>query len=459
MPTAKSRGELSREAVALGQSFDCVYHKGLTYIPTDYETGDDSVTPPPERTAWVPFTRQSIATKARAQFDTLFQTENELASFEFMVSQCARVEEKQSDSLLVATSNGLKELKEDGLLHEITGEFVANTLPVKLNDNADDKAEMFSILSEWLRSDEEATALLRHLATGLAPGWSAVRYVLLLGDGRNGKSVLLSMLETLFGRANCSGVTRQEISTASPVVTELRGKLVNIVFDGQGVYLKDSGMEKTLIAGEPVGIRKLYSSELTTVQTNALFIEGLNKEPNSVDKTTALQSRLVRFWFPNTYPDDLDFKERMLSDRYVGALLALMVDHYMKRANKAVMLAPTSAALDLQLDHMHTNSLALQFIEWTELTDPNGADALIGLPIRELTARFCSWRIMSNDLAVWEEPGVLNLFRSAVETDRRSVRVNGVPRKLRVVTRFKQETAMFLSRMREVDSEQPVVDD
>lgn len=460
MPEIKTRRELSIEAERLAVSFECVRYNGVTYIPADYETRDTSVTPAPERKIWIPFTRLSLQQMAAVQFNTLFNSDSELANFEFMVAQCSTQHHAPATSLLIKTFYGLRELKEDGKLHEVTGAFIPNALPVQLNDNEDDKAEVMCVLEGWLNSEEEAIALLRHMATALAPGWSAVKYVLLLGDGRNGKSVLLGMLESVLGLENRSSVSRQEISEKSPVVTELLGKLVNIIYDGVAVYLKDSGHEKSLIAGEPVGIRKLYSSEQTVVQTNALFMEGLNREPKSSDKSSALQARITRFWFPNTYPDDLIFRERMLSEKILGAFLSLLIDNYVKKVDKAVMLAPTSTSLALQLDHMLTNSLGLQFVSHIDTADPLGVESLLDITTAELTSRFQSWRIKEGDITVWSEPDVVELFRPVLVTERKSKRISGDVKKVRIVTELKKETLLFVESLKgeEDDSTVTVVE-
>jgi len=253
----------------------------------------------------------------------------------------------------------------------------------------------------------------------------------------------------VLGIENRSTVSRQEISEKSPVVTELLGKLVNVVYDGVAVYLKDSGHEKSLIAGEPVGIRRLYSSELTVVQTNALFMEGLNKEPKSSDKSSALQARITRFWFPNVYPDDLLFREQMLSEKILGAFLSLLIDNYVKKADKAVMLAPTRTSINLQLEHMLANSMGMQFIAHLEMTDPLGANSLIDLTAAEMTSKFQSWRIKEGDISVWSETAVIELFRPVLVTERKSKRIAGTVKKIRVVTEFKKETLLFMESLNE----------
>lgn len=459
MLKVKSLAERSESAVVFAQSHQLVRYQDTVYLPTNYQTGISDVVPEKEVKIWRPLSIRDVQEWALQNYLVLFSNAQDELNFYFMVAQAAIQAKDIPSSLLIDTGEKLQELRSDGKLYDPSGEFVPNFLPVKLNTNPDDKAFVMGVLQDWLQDDEEVQALLRHLATTLAPHWSAIRYVLLLGDGRNGKSVLMSMLQTLFGEHSCSHVTRQDISKSSPVVTQVMGKLVNIVYDGIAEYLKDSGNEKTLIAGEPLAIRLLYSSQSTMVTTNALFIEGLNKEPKSSDKSSALQARLVRFWFPNTYPDDLEFKARMCSPEILGAFLSLLIDNYVKMEDKAVMLAPTTRSRELQLEFMHSNSNAMQFILYVEQNEPLGADTLIGMTTLELTSRFQSWRIQEGDISNWSEPNVVDLFRPSVVLTRRSKRINGQPRKVKVITEFKKETIDFLQLMKGDTNEVSVVDE
>ena len=417
-------------------------------MPADYETGDTSVTPPAERTMWIPLNREAIRRLGSEQYDILFSSDGELASFDFMVSQNSRPVDGPISTLLVRTGDGLRELRGDGQLHEPTGWFVPNTLAPMLNEDQVEKDRVFEVLADWLDSEEEAHALLRHLATALAPGWSAVKYVLLLGEGRNGKGLLLKMLQTVFGRDNVSSVSRQHMAEQSPVVCELNGKLLNIVFDGMAEYVKDSGTEKTLVAGEPAAIRRLYESTPTFVQTNALFVEALNHEPKSKDKSLALQKRLIRFQFPNVYALDHKFERLMLSEESLGAFMALLIEHYVHEDGVAELLAPTQKAMELQLEHMFINSAGLQFLKYVDETDPLGVDALIGATLSELASMFQSWRLKENDLSTWAEPDVVALFQPILNSERKGVRVDGKPRKVRVVSSLKPEALAFIDSLK-----------
>jgi hypothetical protein len=453
----KSKATLSKDAVTLATSFEMVRYHNVTYMPVDFETQSSDPLPPGDRTIWLPLNRQAIQRRAQLQFDTLFGTDAELKSFEFMVAQAARPVDETAEALLIRTKQGLRELNPEGKLIDVTGDFRPNAVLPMLNEDRAEKSRIRDWLNEILDSEEEAESLLLHLATSLAPGWSAVKYVLLLGDGRNGKSLLMRMLKSLYGAANVSSVTRQQIAESSPVASDLNGKLLNAVFDGQAIYLKDSGNEKSAVAGESFTIRMLYDSAPTTVQTNALFIEGLQKEPKTQDKSSALQKRLVRFMFPKIYTLDRRFEKQMLDQESLGAFLSLLIDHYVHEEDLAIKLAPTQQAMELQLEQMYSNSLSLQFLKYIEETDPLGADGLLGEPSSTLVTKFQSWRIRENDLGTWADPDVLALFGPIVNTERKSVRENGKVRKQRLLTSYKDEARAFIDSLTGADDDTDVL--
>ena len=460
MATTKTESQLVVESETLATSFEYVHFNGVLYAPTDFETEDDSVLPPVERKCWRPMDARRIQLKARSQFDTLFGKDAQLKDFIYKVKQAAQQIDGSPQALLIKTKDGLKVLKDDGTLADPDGSFVPNTLRPVLNEDQADKDELLAIITDWLGDEkEEAISLLRHLATALAPHWSAGKYILLIGNGRNGKSVLTSMMQELFGVDNCSSITRQMISESNPAMHMLNGRLLNLVFDGPASWIKDSGNEKSLITGEPVLLRRLYENDGTVVRTNALFIESLNKEPKSSDKSSALQERLVRFWLPNRYADNPAFLAKMRSERMLGALLSLLVDHYVQKDDIAVMLAPTARAMELKLQHMEDNSVALQFLLYMEQEDPFGAEAVFDMPFDEVAQKFSSWRVKLNDLTTWDKNSVFDEFRPFILSDRKAQRVNGQPRKVRYITGFTKEARDLLDNMKEEAHATTVVDD
>jgi phage/plasmid-associated DNA primase len=439
---------LADEAYKLASSFELVRYSSVLYLPEDYEDPQFGIIPTGNRKVWRPLNQAAVQRIAADQFETLFPNQGALSGFEFMVMQNSEQVDETATSLLVRTEDGLRRLNDEGDLVEVTGEFVPNTLGPVLNTDEQAKKEVFATIAEWVDSEEDAHSLLSHLATALAPGYSAVKYVLLLGEGRNGKSLLMKMLAGLIGNHNVSNVTRQAIAEQKPSVIDLNGKLLNLVYDGQAEYLKDSGAEKTLIAGEPFPIRRLYESTNTMVQTNALFVEGLQHEPKSKDKSSALQKRLVRYFFPNVYPLDHGFQRKMLAPDMLGAFLALLIDHYVCEDELAEKLAPTTRAIELQLEHMYTNNLGAQFLKYLEEHETLGAEEILHETIDQVVSRFQSWRVKENDLGNWPAPDVASQLNPLITTIRKSARENGKVRKVRVVTGFKPEAQAFIDSMK-----------
>jgi putative DNA primase/helicase len=277
-----------------------------------------------------------------------------------------------------------------------------------------------------------------------------VKYVLLLGEGRNGKSVLLFMLTDLLGVENYSKVTRQMIAERSPVAAELNDKLLNVVFDGEMGYIKDSSMEKTLIAGEPGVIRRLYESGTTTVQTNALFIEGLQLEPKVRDKSPALQKRLARFRFPKVYAQDKKFAKHMRSPEMLGAFLSVLIDHYVHEDELAEKLALTAASLELQLEQVFIGSPVLQFLEHLAGTDQSALDKLNSgsMTTETFLASFKPWAQAQN-LAERSDSDLLSMMKTSFDLGWKTIRgADKKPASKRVIKAIRPETLMALEQLK-----------
>ena len=444
---------LAQTAKTLAQSYELIQHGTTTYIPTNYVTGEKGPCPP-EVCIWMPMNRLDKRKMANHLGKVLFANDSELTNFDLMLRQYATEIDDPASRLLIKTEDGLRALNEAGQLIEPHGAFLPNFIRPQLNEDPAAKAEVFDVIKGWLNSEEEAHSLLNHLATALCPGWSAVKYILLIGDGRNGKSVLLSMLMDLFGTANVSEVTRQQIAERLPVCTELNGKLLNIIFDGEMAYIKDSSMEKTLIAGEPASVRMLYENGNTRVQTNALFLEALNSEPKTRDKSSALQKRLSRFWFPNVYSLDTAFERHMRSERLLGAFLALLLDHFVAEHEIAAKLQQTAGAKSLQVEQQLLNSPLLQFVQHLVQGDSSYIRKLEagGQQVDNLVSAFMAWRL-DEGFNEYNSTDIKKMFREHFLVERRSLRENGKVVKREQIIGPKAEAQALLDQLKEEDED------
>lgn len=445
-----TKPQLTKLANDMAAGYEIVKHNHVLYLPVHYQTREITQPLAPEDRVWIPLPMPQVLELASMTSQVMFYSDGEKASFYGMVVQAAKPAFPTPGTLLLVKDNQLVELRSDGQLHEPTHTFCPYYIPVPVNDDAEAKAAVRATLVEWLDdSEEDAESLLYHIATALAPHWSAVKYVLLIGEGRNGKSILMKMIMALLGEHNVSHITRQDMAASKSTCLDLQNRLGNLVFDGPASYLKDSGPEKSLIAGEITPIRRLYSSLVTPVQTNGLFIEGLNREPKTGDKSLALQKRLVRFQFTRTYELNFEFEHHMLSEPTLGAFLSLLLDHYVQQKEVHTKLKPTTASTMLQLEQMHTNSLPFQFMAWFDDNDAFGIEGLINELIPDVAAKFKQWRLVEmGDINTWNDKDVEQMLLPLFVTERKSKRINGKVRKVRVITDFRQQLKQFIEYLR-----------
>lgn len=450
----KTKEKLAEAARTLAASFQLVNHNSKLYLPVDYTTRRASPPPDPRNRVWRSLDLNELKLLANQTLRILFANESEVINFRGMLMQLAQYEAGTPDFILLyLPESGLAELHSDGrIVTEVTGNFTPNFMSVPLNRDAEKRKFVWNTIVEWVGGEANAHSLLHHVATALAPDWSAAKYVLLLGEGRNGKGVFLEMVKALFGKDNVSNVTRQQMAESSPVCVELNNMMLNIVMDGSAKYVGDSGMEKTLTVGEEGSVRKLYESGLTTVQTNALFMEGLNSEPRTRDKSPALQKRLTRFWFPNVYAANPRFSKYMRSKGNLGAFLALLLDHFVTEDEVAEKLAPTQQSTELQMDQMLHNSLMLQFLADLAGKDPDAITKLLGSDAAIVVSSFIPWA-HSQEGTLYSDADALRMVRE-VFVVKRSTRRNATPRNYQKIAALKPETQTFISLM-EGESNEP----
>ncbi|QNN98051.1 DNA primase [Microbacterium phage Fede] len=372
MPSLRTKQELARIAQSFALMADLVKYRGHLYMPVHFMSAmpahkvDDIQK---NQVVWKPLSTEEIVAIGNTMSSILFATDGEVRSYILMLKQFATPAMESNRLLVRMGDTHVEMLQPDGSFAPADGEFVPNYLDVPYVPDGELTKQLYATVIEWVGGEENAKSLLHHLATILQPGWSAARYVLLLGSGRNGKSTLLKMLLALFGEDNISGITRQDMAGRRPIISELNGKLANIVLDGPKEFLKDSSTEKTLVVGERLKIEMKYENSAFTVQTNALFIEGLQQEPKVSDKSSALQARLVRFKFPNKYPLNLGFEAQMLRPEMLAAMLDLLIRHWVMKDEIAAKLSVTADSMDLQMQAVWTSSPILRFLEYTAARD------------------------------------------------------------------------------------------
>jgi P4 family phage/plasmid primase-like protien len=115
----------------------------------------------------------------------------------------------------------------------------------------------------------------------------------LLGEGANGKSTTLNLINALLSPENCSHATLQQLCCEGTFeIAQLYGKLANICDDLPGNSLRSVGAFKNLTGNAPIQARFLYQNSFTFLNT-AKMLWACNKLPSASEDTIAYYRRFI----------------------------------------------------------------------------------------------------------------------------------------------------------------------
>jgi putative DNA primase/helicase len=146
------------------------------------------------------------------------------------------------------------------------------------------------------------------------PDTSIQKAVLLLGEGANGKSVWLNLLQTFLGRENVSALSLHRLEADKFAASRLVGKLANIGTDLPTAALASTSMFKALTGGDSITAeRKFEASFEFTPFVRLLF--SANSAPRSDDSTHGFFRRWLCVPFNRTFDEsDPDTVPRAVLD-------------------------------------------------------------------------------------------------------------------------------------------------
>lgn len=114
---------------------------------------------------------------------------------------------------------------------------------------------------------------------------------ILAGDGSNGKSTFLAVMQSLLGEENISSLDLKELGDRFKTA-EMVGKLANIGDDISDEFIENSAIFKKLVTGERVSVERKGSDPFEFNNYSKLIFSA-NDIPRIKDKSGAVPDRLV----------------------------------------------------------------------------------------------------------------------------------------------------------------------
>ena len=142
---------------------------------------------------------------------------------------------------------------------------------------------------------------------------------ILLGNGDNGKSVLLLLLNSMLGKDNVSNIALQDLVSNPFAAARLDGKLANIYTDLKSTALKNEEKIKNLSSGEAMHVENKYQQGFDMV-TYATLIFSCNQFPKVYDQSDGFFRRWIIIEFKRKFalgdPDrDEKLKDKLIDDQ------------------------------------------------------------------------------------------------------------------------------------------------
>ena len=181
-------------------------------------------------------------------------------------------------------------------------EYRTTQIPV-VNDNTAAAPKFLQFMSEIFYSDpdkdDKVECILQMMGYTLMSHSQREKFIMLIGNGANGKSVFLAVLEAVCGTDNIAGVQPSQFDRTFQRA-ELHNKLANIVTElSEGEKLADAEL-KSITSGEPVTVEKKYKDPFVMRPYSTCWF-GTNHMPKTSDFSEALFRRAVIITFNRTF--------------------------------------------------------------------------------------------------------------------------------------------------------------
>lgn len=296
------------------------------------------------------------------------------------------------DSRYMVFRNGVLDT-EDMTLHEHSAEYMTNIVFPDLDYQPDAECPTFrKVVADALDKDT-ANVLQEMCGYLLFPDSRHEKIGVLVGEGRNGKSVILNMISYALGEENVTHFGLQQITDASGVfIANMVGKLANICHDsGNLIKVGNEGILKQYASGEPIMAKVLYHQP--TITTNYPHsIIAVNALPVSADVSDGYFRRFLIIDFPYQIP--LDKVDRQLFAKMkperMGVLLWIIEG--MKRLLSESDFTESKAVDDIKKQYQRDNNIVATFVDEFELR-PSRTEMR---PLDEVFRLFKTWTKENN---------------------------------------------------------------
>lgn len=291
---------------------------------------------------------------------------------------------KMSNPKYIALSNGIFDLESKKLLEFSSNYIIKNKIPWSYNPNAYNET-MDKTLDKICCNDKNLRLLTEEMI-----GYTLFRRnelgkaFILTGQGANGKSTLLEVLNELLGEDNIASVSLEELNHRFKTF-QLEGKLANIGDDISNKYIEDNSTFKKLVTGEKVNVERKGRDPFDFKNYSKLIFSA-NELPRINDLSGGLKRRLIFIPFNATFSKrDKDYDpfilDKLTSPEAMEYLLKLALQGLNRTLNNH-SFTYAKVCDDVWEEYEAINNPVVAFLEDNDIENE---------PVNEVYLRYSNW--------------------------------------------------------------------
>lgn len=253
----------------------------------------------------------------------------------------------------------------------ITPDYIfLNRIDHNYNPQAEPVEVVDTIFNNLACGDEEVKELLKEIIGYTFYRRNKMRkFFVLVGDGFNGKSTYLDMIENLLSDSNVARVDLQELVTDKFAPQMLTDKLVDLGDDIDKEFVANTGRFKKLVTGETIIAQKKGQDQYAMTYYGK-FIFSCNEIPRINDKTYGMKSRMVIVPLKADFSkqEKIPFIDELLQEQdAMEYILKLAMDALLKVLESGTFTIPQSVIAATEEYHRDNDSVAVFLEEYGEV--------------------------------------------------------------------------------------------
>jgi putative DNA primase/helicase len=213
----------------------------------------------------------------------------------FIKGQAMNVQLNQKPPCIIPFINGLYDVIADKLIPHDASFFYVNVIPHEFDPSAT-CPNWKKWLSEVVR-EEDLPFIQEWVGYQFYSDYPEPGFLINIGRGQNGKTILMDLLQKVIGEKNVSNVSLSDVVNGPYAMSELHQKLANISDEISNRAVRDAGPLKMLSAGSYVEARQIYGRHFN-FRNYAKPTYACNEPPEFRDESDAVKYRLKAVEFP-----------------------------------------------------------------------------------------------------------------------------------------------------------------